>query len=140
MLGQSETTIITTPAESGSYSLHALILTGVLSAAAGSLGTVVIKRLIPEPTAGDGFTVRWLEQSDGSERRLDFGTSFNDAQQFAIDKRDKVADVQILEIRGGIVKKIIRVPSQQVLDNRAAAVEDAVARAEGQAPLPGTGS
>lgn len=85
-----------------------VILTATLSAVAGAIGTILIQRILPEPKAGDGWSVRWLDK-DGIERRLDFGDDEKTALQRAIElAKERQIVVDVIEIRLGKVVKTQR--------------------------------
>lgn len=84
-----------------------MLLYALGGAAIGTLGTIVIQRLLPPPAAGDGFSVRWLDPMAG-EKRIDFGEDEKSALERAIGmvQVGKYAAVEVIEIRSGRVVRI----------------------------------
>lgn len=74
-------------------------------AALGTVGVIVIQRILPEPKPGDGFSVRWLDAT-GVERRLDFGENEKSALERAIKLASQFEGVEVIEIRQGRVVNI----------------------------------
>jgi hypothetical protein len=95
--------------QGGGVSVTTLVVTAVVSAAAGAIGTLLIERLLPAPAPGDGYSVRWLVNSP-SPNVVDFGLDRDAAENFARSLRDTYPDVSIVEISAGRIMKIIRVP------------------------------
>lgn len=91
----------------GGISVTMLVVTALVSAAAGGIGTVLISKLFPEATPGDGFYVRWLDETS-QERRLEFGDNRPEAEAFARSIRDKFADVAVLRVSGGRIMSPIK--------------------------------
>lgn len=98
----SNETVVATPKGMG---IPSVIAVGVLGAAAGSLGTIIVQRLLPEPKSGDGWNVRWLDK-DGTEKRLSFGEDEKGALERAIALAAQYPGVEIVEIRQGLIKKV----------------------------------
>jgi len=115
-MGQDEEPLI----EIGGVQILPLVVTGILSAVAGGLGTLFITRLFPTPSPGDGYTVRWFDEQN-VERRLDFGDAFREAFERAKALAAKFPIVEVLEISQGRIisiqqagKKAVKVESEVV--------------------------
>ena len=85
--------------------LGEVLLLGAAGAIAGTLGTILITRLLPAPSPGDGWTVRTI-LPDGSEKRVDFGEDEKAALQEAITLAPTAPSVAVIEIRNGRIVSI----------------------------------
>jgi hypothetical protein len=89
-----------------SSSVTWLAILGFGGAIVGTLGTLIVQRLLPAPIAGDGFSVRWIDPLAG-EKRADFGEHEAEALQAAIDLAEGGRkSVQVVELRAGRIVNI----------------------------------
>ena len=91
----------------GGIDVFALIITAMVGAAAGGIGSILASQLFPAPSPGDGFTVRWFDD-ENVESRLDFGQEFDKAFKRARVLRQRFPIVEVIEIREGRIRKVTR--------------------------------